>query len=80
MGMPGHDYASYGIPFKNCVKFIFSSWLLLNGGMAHGTWLGPLTFVILIDGLRLDCLVHKFVDDTTASEILKRNQTELATW
>ena len=34
----------------------------------------PLTFVILIDGLRLDCLVHKFVDDTTASEILKRNQ------
>ena len=53
---------------------IFSSWLLLNGGMAQGTWLGPLTFDILIDGLRLDCLVHKFVDDTTASEILKRNQ------
>ena len=42
--------------------------------MAQGTWLGPLTFVILIDGLKLDCLVHKFVDDTTASEILKRNQ------
>ena len=52
---------------------IFSSWLLLNGGMAQGTWLGPLTFVILIDGLRLDCLVHKFFDDTTVSEILKRN-------
>ena len=28
----------------------------------------------LIDGLGLDCLVHKFVDGTTASEILKRNQ------
>ena len=53
---------------------IFSSWLLLNVGMAQGTWLGPLTFVILIDGLRLGCLVHKSVDDTTASEILKRNQ------
>ena len=53
---------------------IFSSWLLLSGGMAQGTWLGPLTFVILIDRLRLDCLVHKFIDDTTASEILKRNQ------
>ena len=54
---------------------IFSNWLRLNGGMPQGTWLGPLTFVILIDGLRLDCLLHKFVDDTTASEILKKNQS-----
>ena len=54
---------------------IFSNWLRLNGGMPQGTWLGPLTFVILIDGLRLDCLLHKFVDDTTASEILKKNRS-----
>ena len=53
---------------------ILSTWLQLNGGMPQGTWLGPLTFVILIDGLRLECLVHKFIDDTTASEILNRNQ------
>ena len=53
---------------------IFSRWLTLSGGMPQGTWLGTLTFVILIDGLRLECLVHKFIDDTTASEILKKNE------
>ena len=53
---------------------VLSTWLQLNGGMPQGTWLGPLTFVILIDGLKLECLVHKFIDDTTASEILKKKQ------
>ena len=55
---------------------ILSTWLQLNGGMPQGTWLGPLTFVILIDGLKLECLVHKFIDDTTASEILKKKSTK----
>ena len=53
---------------------ILSTWLQLNGGMPQGTWLGPLTCVILIDGLKPECLVHKFIDNTTASEILKKNQ------
>ena len=53
---------------------IFSRWLTLSGGMPQGTWLGPLTFVILIDGLRYECLVHKVIDDTTVSEILKKNE------
>ena len=29
------------------------------------TWLGPLSFLVLIDDLNPDCLVHKYVDDTT---------------
>ena len=57
------------------IEDVFSEWVTLKGGMPQGTRLGPLTFVILIDGLRLDCLVHKFIDDTTASEILGRQQS-----
>ena len=48
----------------------FSNWTQLFGGMIQGSWLGPLIFLLLIDDLQLDCLVHKFVDDTTLSELL----------
>jgi len=44
---------------------IFSDWLSLNGGMPQGSWLGPLTFIVLIDDLSTGCLIHKFVDDST---------------
>ena len=46
-------------------------------------------FLLLIDDLQLDCLVHKFVDDTTLSELLEHgyhasNMTQyvesLSTW
>jgi hypothetical protein len=66
-----------------------SKWIELVGGMPQGSWLGPLCFLLLIDDLTLSCLVHKFVDDTTLTELLKRNETlsqmtnylsELETW
>ena len=41
-------------------------------GMPQGSFLGPLTFIVLIDSLRATCLTHKFVDDTTLSEIMDR--------
>jgi len=40
-----------------------SSWLNLKGGMPQGLWLGPLTFIIVIDNLKLLCLTHKYIDD-----------------
>jgi hypothetical protein len=49
---------------------IFSEWQLVQAGMAQGSYLGPLTFIILIDSLESACLTHKFVDDTTLTEIL----------
>ena len=52
-----------------------STWLVLKGGMPQGSWLGPLTFVILIDKLKLSCLTHKYIDDTTMTEILSLGQT-----
>ena len=49
-----------------------SDWLQMPAGMPHGSHLGPLTFVILIDVLQPGCLTHKYVDDTTMTEVLSR--------
>ena len=51
---------------------VFSGWQMVHAGMAQGSYLGPLTFIILIDSLKPACLTHKFVDDTTLSEILEK--------
>ena len=48
----------------------FSEWLQLKGSMPQGSWLGPLTFIILINGLSANCLLHKYFDDTTLSEFV----------
>ena len=52
---------------------VLSDWLQLTAGMPQGSYLGPLTFVILIDGLQPGCLTHKYVDDTTMTEILDKS-------
>jgi len=41
-------------------------------GMPQGSYLGPLTFVILTDAHHLIYMMHKFVDNTTKTEILNR--------
>ena len=54
------------------ISDIVSEWLEMSAGMPQGSYLGPLTFVILIDSLRLECTTHKYVDDTTVTEILNK--------
>ena len=41
--------------------------------MPQGSWLGLLSFLVLIDDLHVDCLLHKYVDDTTLTELLHYN-------
>jgi len=41
--------------------------------MPQGSWLGPISFLVLIDDLHVDCLLHKYVDDTTLTELLHYN-------
>ena len=47
-----------------------SNWQYLNGSMPQGSLLGPLAFLVQIDDLAPGCLTHKYVDDTTMTEIL----------
>jgi len=48
---------------------LVSSRKTLSGGMPQGSQLGPLSFIVLIY-LRAAREVHKFVDDTTFSELI----------
>ena len=38
--------------------------------MPQGSWLGQLSFIVLIDDLEVDCPIHMFVHDTTLTEPL----------
>jgi len=60
-----------------CIGMKHSSWVKLNGGMPQGSWLGPLTFLLLIGDLVPICLIHKYVDDTTLTEILQHHKDSL---
>ena len=42
--------------------------------MPQGLWLGPLSFLVLINDLSTGCPVHKYVDDSTLSEVLLSKQ------
>ena len=61
----------------------------LKGAMPQGSWLGPLAFLVLRDDLSTGCPLHKYVDDTTLSELVQPKQldthnltylAELLTW
>ena len=47
----------------------------MNAGMAQGSYLGPLTYITLVDSLQASCMIHKYVDDTTLSEIVDKSRT-----
>jgi hypothetical protein len=52
----------------------YSSWKKTNGGLPQGTKLGPLLFAVLVNSLLKDWRGRvKFVDDTTALEIIPRS-------
>jgi len=57
------------------ISDIVSDWVTLRGGMPQGSWLVPLIFIILTDDLRPQLLTHKFVYDTTLSEIIAKGST-----
>jgi len=38
-------------------------WLEMYAGMPQGSYLGPLMFIMLVDGLQTSYMIHKFVGD-----------------
>ena len=51
-----------------------SEWLTMNGAMPQGSWLGPLSFIVHISDLNLPMMLHKYMDDTTISEIISTSE------
>ena len=57
----------------NRIENSYSSWRKTNGGLPQGTKLGPLLFAVLVNSLLKDWPGRvKFVDNTTALEIIPR--------
>ena len=55
-----------------------SDWLPMKGGVPQGTKLGVILFIVMTNKLLSDWPLHiKFVDDTSALEIIPRNSTSL---
>ena len=44
--------------------------------MPPGSLLGPLAFLVLIDDLSTGCPLHKYIDDTTLSELVQPKQLD----
>jgi len=65
-----------------CIDNQYSDLVYINAGMPQGSPLGLLSFMLLIDDLSVDCLTHKYVDDTTLTEFLPRGsqQTHMQTF
>jgi hypothetical protein len=67
---------------------VVSHWSTLNGGMLHGTWLGPYVFLILKNEFEASVPTVKAVDDVTMVKTTEQSGTshmqtavnDVATW
>jgi len=61
------------------LEYVFE-WLTLQDGMPQSSYLWPLIFLVLVNDFSAGCLLHKFMDDSTLSEIIpKGDHSRMAT-
>lgn len=65
-----------GVKIGNTV----SNWSTANGGMTQGTWLKPFILKVLINDLMLSLPAHKFIEDTTVTEMVAKSLRPATTW
>ncbi len=53
---------------------VLTDWGQLNGGVPHGTKLGPVLFLCMINDLTLDLPTFKYVDDTSTVHITNSSE------
>jgi len=58
------------------VNSLVSTLKNLKKAIPQGSWLGPLAFLVLIDDLSTCYPLHKYVDDTTLSELVQPKQLD----
>ena len=51
----------------------YSAWKYIQAGAPQGTKLGPFHFLIMVNDLKLDTHLVKFIDDSTTWEVLHRD-------
>ena len=56
---------------------LVSPWVTLSGGIPQGTWFGPYVFLVLINDLVTSLTMHKFIDDTTITEIIPKHNNSV---
>ena len=56
-----------------------SSWKLIHAGVPQGTKLGPLFFLVMVNDLRTELPMYKYVDDCTVFEVVSRSALESQT-
>jgi len=70
-----HSYLSFRCQTVR-VDNQYSDRVYITAGMPQDSPLGLLSFLLLIDDLSVDCLTHKYVDDTTLTELLPRGSEQ----
>ena len=60
-----------------CLNSFSSPWKHVHAGVPQGTKLGPLFFLVMVNDLRTDLPLYKYVDDCTIYEVVTKGESSM---